>query len=238
MLTVGVHPAAVRVPVLERPAIAGGDAEPEAHVRAERVDPSAVLAGDLRRAIGRPVVDHEHVGPWDLRAQRVEHGREIVLLVPGGNEDDGIPHGRFSSVWAARSWRAVTVSAPSSQASAPGVGATGAGRKRTATPCCLVDAAKDPAGAEEMQRSTDHDRLGHVPFEEKRKRAGGVLRRGRGGLLRDELECRASPQSAHLLRLRRTVVGRPSGEHDRAHVDSSCKRSASITSRRHARLMR
>ena len=71
MLAVGVDAAAVRVAVLERVAVTGGDAEPEAEVRAERVHLGAVLAGDVGRAVGRTVVDDEDVGVRQLaRAAR------------------------------------------------------------------------------------------------------------------------------------------------------------------------
>ena len=76
--------------MLERPPVAGGDPEAQAEVRAEREHLGAVRARDLGRAVGRPVVDDEHVGVRDLRAQRVEHGGQVVLLVPRRDEDDGV----------------------------------------------------------------------------------------------------------------------------------------------------
>src|SRR3954468_8999002 len=134
MLAVGVDAPAVRVVVLERPAVPGRDADPKPLVAAEGVDGCAVLARDLRRAVCRAVVDDEHVRVGDLRAQPVEHRGQIVLLVPRRDEDDGVGHTRSSSDCAARSCRLTAVSAPSSQTSTPGVGATRAVWKLTATP--------------------------------------------------------------------------------------------------------
>ena len=61
MLTVGVDAAAVRVAVLERVAVPGGDPEAQAEIGAERVHLGAVLARDVGGAVGRAVVDDEHV---------------------------------------------------------------------------------------------------------------------------------------------------------------------------------
>src|SRR5262249_8030462 len=80
--------------------------------------------GAVRRPARRAVVDHENVGLRDLLAQRVQHGGEVVLLVPSRDEDEGVAHTRSSSSRAPRICRAATVSAASSQTSAPGVGAT------------------------------------------------------------------------------------------------------------------
>jgi hypothetical protein len=91
-----------------------------------------VLARDAGGAVGRAVVDDEHVAFRQLGAQRVEHSGEVRFFVPGRNEDEGVAHDRSRC---ARTWRLATVDAASSQAIAPGVGAMRAGRKLTATPC-------------------------------------------------------------------------------------------------------
>ena len=92
MLPVGVDAAAERVVVLERPRVAGCDPGPEAAVLAEREHLGAVLACDRRGAVGRAVVDHEHVRIGKLPVQLVEDGRQVLLLVPGRDEDDGVAH--------------------------------------------------------------------------------------------------------------------------------------------------
>jgi hypothetical protein len=76
--------------VLERPGVAGGDPRAQAAVLAEREHLGAVLARDRGRVVGRAVVDHEHVGARNLAAELVEHGREVLLLVPGGDEDERV----------------------------------------------------------------------------------------------------------------------------------------------------
>ena len=90
VLAVRVDPPAVGVLVLERPGVAGGDPRPQAAVLAEREHLGAVLARDVGGAIGRAVVDDEHVRSRELLVQLVEHGGEVVLLVPGGDEDQRV----------------------------------------------------------------------------------------------------------------------------------------------------
>src|SRR5262249_5261479 len=134
MLAVRVDASAEGVVVVERPPVPRGDADAQALVAAERVDDRAVIACDVSRPVRRAVVHHEKVGLRDLLVQRVQHGGEVVLLVPGRDEDEGVAHTRSSSSRAPRICRAATVSAASSQTSAPGVGATRATWTRTATP--------------------------------------------------------------------------------------------------------
>jgi hypothetical protein len=75
--------------VLVRIRVAGRDPGAQAAVLAERQHVGAALGGDRGRAIGRPVVDEEHVGRRQSRAQLVEDLGEALLLVPGRDEDDG-----------------------------------------------------------------------------------------------------------------------------------------------------
>ncbi len=210
MLPVGVHPPAVRVVVLERPPIAGGDAEPQAQVRPERVNLGAVLARDLGRAIRRPVVDDEHVGVGKLRVQRVEHGGQIVLLVPRGDEDDGVVHGTLEL----RSGRPQLPAHDGERTELPRDGTGGREDRGEPKPdrdaVRPVDAAEDPARPEEMQRRADHDRLRHAALEQERQRARGVLRRRRCGLLGDELERRAVPERCASARPRTARCREPS----------------------------
>ncbi len=94
MLPVGVDAPAVRVAVLGGVAVALGDRGAQPAVVAERDDLGAVLAGDRGGAVGRSVVDDEDVGVGELPPQLVDHGREALLLVPGGDEDDGVARAR------------------------------------------------------------------------------------------------------------------------------------------------
>ena len=99
MLAVRVDPAAERVLVLQRVGIARRDARAETAVDPERENVGAVGARNLGRAIRGTVVDDEHVRLGQLRPQLVEHGREVVLLVPGRQEDERVEpcvrrHGR------------------------------------------------------------------------------------------------------------------------------------------------
>ena len=134
---------------------------------------------------------------------------------------------------------ATTVSAPSSHATAPGRRHDADDPKPHRDAVRAVDAAEDPARAEEMQRRADDDRLGHTALEQQRQRARGVLRRRRRGLLDDELDVGGPRQSA---RICSASDGPPSGDQPvktttRASTRPA-KRSASATRRRQARLMR
>ena len=93
MLAVRVHAPAPGVAVLGRIPVARGDAAREAAVLLERDHGGAVLAGHVRSAVRRSVVDDEHVGLGKLLVQLVENGGEVVLLVPGGDEDERVGHG-------------------------------------------------------------------------------------------------------------------------------------------------
>src|SRR5262249_44461317 len=87
---------------------------------------SAVLSvddGDDGR-VGQPLV------------QPVEDRGEVLLLVPGRDEDDGVAHRdlRASSARAARSWAGRNGNAASSQAIERRLGATATALKDTSTP--------------------------------------------------------------------------------------------------------
>ena len=90
MLAVGVDPAAERVAALVRLAVARGDPGAQAAVLAERDDDRAGLARDRGGGVGRAVVDHEHVGVGQHRRELGEHGGQVLLLVPGRDEDDRV----------------------------------------------------------------------------------------------------------------------------------------------------
>ncbi len=127
MLPVRIDAAAVGVAVLERPAVAGGDPRAQAAVLPERQHLGAARVGDRRGAVGRAVVDDEHVCVGQLVTQPVEHRRQVVLLVPRGDEDDGVAHTRLrlrASALTLRSCLRRTDIAASSQTNAEGDGAT------------------------------------------------------------------------------------------------------------------
>ena len=90
VLAVGIDAAAVRIAVLERVPVPGGDPEAQPEVGAQRVHLGAVLARDVGGVVGRAVVDDEHVGVRQLGVERVENRRKVVLLVPGGDEDQRV----------------------------------------------------------------------------------------------------------------------------------------------------
>src|SRR5205807_3352018 len=48
------------------------------------------LARDFHGSIGRAVIDNKHVSSRKLLSQLVEHGRKVLLLVPGGDEDERV----------------------------------------------------------------------------------------------------------------------------------------------------
>ena len=55
------------------------------------------------RRVGRAVVDDEHVGVGQPGQELLEHGGEVPLLVPGGDEDDGVAAGTRGGVLRERS---------------------------------------------------------------------------------------------------------------------------------------
>ena len=57
---------------------------------AEGDDLGAAVARDLRGAVGRAVVDDHDVRVGQVLPQLLEHRREVVLLVPGRDEDDRV----------------------------------------------------------------------------------------------------------------------------------------------------
>ena len=93
MLAVGVDPTDYLVPVLVGVRVAGGDALAQASVLAEREHLGAVGARNGGRAVRRAVVDDEDVGRGQPGMQLVEDGREVVLLVPGRDEDERVVTG-------------------------------------------------------------------------------------------------------------------------------------------------
>ena len=90
MLAVGVDPADVRVRIRLRVGVAGGDPLLQPTVLSEREHFGSVRARHGGRPVRRAVVDDEDVGLRQPGAQLVEHGREIRLLVPGGDEDERV----------------------------------------------------------------------------------------------------------------------------------------------------
>jgi hypothetical protein len=125
MLSVGIDAAAVGIAVLERPRVAGGDPRLQTAVLAERQHLGAVGARDLGGAVGGAVVDDEHVGLGQLARQALQHRGEVLLLVPGGDEDDGVAHPR-SSCSTIRSCARRMLNAASSHAIARRLAGTGA----------------------------------------------------------------------------------------------------------------
>ena len=73
--------------------VAGGDPGLQPTVLAERQDRGAGVARDLGGRVGRAVVDHEDVDVAELPPHVVEHGRKVLLLVPGRDEDERVGHG-------------------------------------------------------------------------------------------------------------------------------------------------
>ena len=92
MLPVGVHPARVRVAVVRRPAPTRGDPRPQAAVLAEREHLRPARARNFGCSVGRAVVDDEHVRLRKLLPKLLEHRRQVLLLVPRRDEDDGVGH--------------------------------------------------------------------------------------------------------------------------------------------------
>ena len=93
MLAVGIDAPAERIAVIRGVLPTGRDPGRKAAVRAERDHLGPALAGDLGRAIGRAVVDDEHVGLRKLLPKLVEHSREVLLLVPGRHEHERVALG-------------------------------------------------------------------------------------------------------------------------------------------------
>ena len=90
MLAVGVDPTDQLVPVVVGVRVARGDALAQASVLAERENLGAVGARNRGRRVRRAVVDDEDVGRRQARAELVQDGRDVVLLVPGRDEDEGV----------------------------------------------------------------------------------------------------------------------------------------------------
>jgi hypothetical protein len=83
--------------VLEGPLVARGDATLEAAVLAEREHLGAAGARDLRGVVRGAVVHDQHVHVRQLAPQLVEHGGEVLLLVPGRDEDERVVRGRHAT---------------------------------------------------------------------------------------------------------------------------------------------
>src|SRR5262245_62078553 len=90
MLAVGVDAAAERVAVLLRVAVAGGDPGREATVPPERDHLGAVGLRDGSGRVGGAVVDDEQIGLGKPRSQLLEHRGQVLLLVPGREEDESV----------------------------------------------------------------------------------------------------------------------------------------------------
>jgi hypothetical protein len=93
MLAVGVDATAVRVLVLERPAVAGRDPDGQPLVPAQGKHLRTVLARDVGRAVGGAVVHDEDVGVGQVCGQILEDRRQVLLLVPGRDEHHRVAHG-------------------------------------------------------------------------------------------------------------------------------------------------
>ena len=90
MLAVRIDASAVFVSVLDRVAVAARDRRGQSAVGAEREHVGAVLRGDARSPVRRAVVHDEHVGARELLVQLLEDGGQVLLLVPGRDEDEGV----------------------------------------------------------------------------------------------------------------------------------------------------
>ena len=90
MLSVRVDASAVLVLVLDRVAVAARDRRGQSAVGAEGEHLGAVLHGDARSPVRRAVVDDEHVGARELVLQLLEHRGQVLLLVPGRHENEGV----------------------------------------------------------------------------------------------------------------------------------------------------
>ena len=135
MLPVGVDPPAVGIAALERPVVAGSDPDRQPSVAVQGEHRRAVLPRDVGRPVGRAVIHDQHVGVRQLCVQGREHIRQVLLLVPRRDEDDGVAHpSRANSARAARSCTGQAGSASSSQASAAGVLGTPATWNSVVTP--------------------------------------------------------------------------------------------------------
>jgi hypothetical protein len=86
MLTVRVYPPAEVIPVRERIPVAGRDASAQASILFELFDERASGLSDLRCSICRAVVDDKDVGAAQFLGEFIEDGRQIVLLIPRGDE--------------------------------------------------------------------------------------------------------------------------------------------------------
>ena len=98
MLSVGVDAPDVLVPALVGEGVARCDPLSQPAVLAEREHLGAVGGGDGGRSVRRAVVDDEDGALRKLGVQLVEHGREVRLLVPGGDEDERVGHGMTRDV--------------------------------------------------------------------------------------------------------------------------------------------
>src|SRR5262245_43837064 len=94
MLSVGVDAAAIGVAAFRGGAVTSGDSRSQAAVLAEGENVGAVRPGDCSRFVGRAVVDDEQIRLRELLGELRQDGAEVVLLVPGGDEDERVGHGR------------------------------------------------------------------------------------------------------------------------------------------------
>ncbi len=90
MLAVGVDSTDQLVPVLVGVGVAGGDPLAQASVLAERENLGPVGARNGGCRVRRAVVDDEDVGRRQAGVQLVQNGRDVVLLVPRRDEDEGV----------------------------------------------------------------------------------------------------------------------------------------------------
>ena len=92
VLAVGVDAAAERVAVLGRVGVPGGDPGGKAAVLAEREDLGAVLARHVAVPSVEPSSTTRTSTSGSSAAELVEHRREVLLLVPGRDEDERVGH--------------------------------------------------------------------------------------------------------------------------------------------------
>ena len=95
MREVGIHrdqPAVAPAETeAESVAIRAADPHPAAAlVHVDAAEPRAELGGQLRRAVGRAVVDHQHVGGGRVRADALAQLGEVLPLLVGREDDQDV----------------------------------------------------------------------------------------------------------------------------------------------------
>ena len=216
MLSVGVDAAAERVLALERPVVAGGDPGLQAAIHAERQHLGAVGAGDCGGGVGRAVVDDEHVDVGQLPVQVVEDGRQVLLLVPRRDEDDGVAHVPDAPELGLGRAELIVTQRQRDQLPRERAQRRHDVRDTEADvdPGRHEELPEEPARAVQVERRAHDDGALDAAVAEERQRSGRVL----GGVPRERLEhdldVDALPEPAHLLRLGRVPHRPPAAEDD------------------------